>query len=78
MPQSGQHPTLRKRTTGAAAEWARFHLFVPPLSMIGLSVIQNVYIVRLGRGILSHSTGSAAAAAALIKEFDEWKISDRS
>jgi hypothetical protein len=44
--------------------------------MIGLSVIQNVYIVRLG--ILPHSTGSAAAAAALIKEFDEWKISDRS
>jgi hypothetical protein len=46
--------------------------------MTGLSVIQNVYIVRLGRDILPHSTGSAAAAAALIKEFDEWKVSDRS
>ena len=57
---------------------ARFHLFVPPLSMIALSVIQNVYIVRLGRGILPNSTGSAAAAAALIKEFDQWKVSDRS
>ena len=34
----------------AAAEWARFHLFVPPLSMIGLYVIENVYIVRPGRG----------------------------
>jgi hypothetical protein len=78
MPQSGQHSTFRKRTTGAAAEWARFHLFVPQLSMIALCVIQNVYVVRLGRGILPHSTGSAAAAAALIKEFDQWKVSDRS
>ena len=54
----------------AAAEWARFHLFVPPLSMIGLCVIENVYIVRPGRGILPHCTGGAAATAALIREFD--------
>jgi hypothetical protein len=51
---------LRKRTTGEAAKWTKFHVFVPPLSMIGLCGIQNVYIVRLGRGILPHSTGSAA------------------
>jgi hypothetical protein len=38
--------------------------------MIGLSVIQNVYILRLGRDILPHPTGSTAAAAAPIKEFD--------
>jgi hypothetical protein len=24
--------------------WARFHLFVPPIAMIGLFLIQNVYM----------------------------------
>jgi intracellular septation protein len=34
--------------TGDPLTWARFHLFVPPLSMIGLFVIQNVYMRAAG------------------------------
>jgi intracellular septation protein A len=28
--------------------WAKFHLFVPPISMIGLFLIQNVYMRMAG------------------------------
>jgi hypothetical protein len=48
--------------SGAAAEWTRFHLFVPPLSVIGLRVIQNA--TSCDSGEVSFRIPSAAPRAA--------------
>jgi intracellular septation protein len=42
--------------------WAKFHLFVPPIAMIGLFLIQNLYMRRAGPRFRPDSAASAASA----------------